>query len=363
VGSAFHVSLESLGVVESAFLAGAGLFQLPAAYAATRWSAKLLIISGLAVMGLANALAALSPDLMILISLRFLLGVGAAMFFSPAIVVVAPLFSNESQGSALGIYNAAFNIGGAIALLGWSYIVNILSWRYGLFIGAILVIPVIVLLISVIRHSERSIASSASPERSLRHVVGNTQIWYVGMGIVGMWSASYAISQFLPYFETRVNLVPDALAGLLTALILIVPIPGSVVGGWLSDKLKNRKGFLLYPTLLFGIGTALIGYSAFSETLVLISILGLVESFCFVSMYAAPFQMVELDLNQKAMSISLMNCIQILGAFILPIMFGIVAGRFGYNDAWIAAGAFTVAFVPFLLLFKEPFKNLENVPS
>jgi MFS family permease len=358
---AFHASLENLGILESAFLAGAGLFQLPSAYAAARWNAKAIIISGLGVLALANILASFSSSLTLLILFRFLLGVGAAMFFSPAITVVAPLFSYEKQGFALGIYNAAFNIGGSIALLGWVYVVDLYSWRGGLLLGGLLVLPVIPVLFFVVRHSEKRITPKLiSPERAVARVVRNKQIWYVGLGIIGMWSASYAISQFLPYFEIRVNDLPASFAGLLTSLTFIAPIPGSVLGGWLSDRWKNRKGFLVYPTIAYGLGTALIGYSKFNESLLLLSFLGVIQSFAFVSMYAAPFQMENLSLDQKAISISLMNSVQILGAFILPIAFAVVATSSGYLVSWIFAGIFTIAFVPFLLLFKEPFKIARN---
>lgn len=358
VGAGFHASLQSLGIVESAFLAGAGLFQVPVSYAVARWNAKGLMVSGLIVIALANGMAAFSPNLEVLVLLRFLLGVGAAMFFSPAIIVVTPLFKTERQGLALGIYNAAFNVGGAVALLGWAYVVEAYSWRIGLLLGAILAIPPIIILTIVIRHSEKAMTrESISAEKSVVKVFKNRQIWFLGLGIIGMWSASYAISQFLPYFETSVNLIPGALAGLLASLILIVPIPGSVIGGWLSDRMRNRKAFLLYPTVIFGVGTALIGFSNFSESLLLLGLMGLVESFTFASMYASPFQMQDLNLEQKAMSISLMNSIQISGAFILPILFATVAADLGYTNAWIVAGAFTIVFVPFLLLFREPFKS------
>ena len=358
VGAGFHASLQSLGVVESAFLAGAGIFQVPVSYAVARWNAKSLMVLGLSVIALANGIAAFSPNLEVLVLLRFLLGVGAAMFFSPAIIVVTPLFRTERQGLTLGIYNAAFNVGGAVALLGWAYVVEAYSWRIGLLLGAVLAIPPIVILTIVIKHSEKALArKSMSAGKSVAIVFKNRQIWFLGMGIIGMWAASYAISQFLPYFVTSVNLLPGALAGLLASLILIVPIPGSVIGGWLSDRMRNRKAFLLYPTVVFGVGTALIGFSNFSESLMLLGLMGLVESFTFASMYASPFQMEDLSLEQKAMSISLMNSIQILGAFILPILFATVAADLGYTDAWIVAGAFTMVFVPFLLLFREPFKS------
>jgi sugar phosphate permease len=362
VESGFHASLQSLGVLESAFLLGAGAFQIPAAYAAAKWNAKLLVVTGLAVIAAANGLGSFASSVVILTFFRFLLGVGAAMFFSPAIVIVTPLFRNERQGLALGIYNSAFNIGGAIALLGWAYVVERYSWRIGLLSGAVLAAVATTVLVFAIRHTEKDFGQiSTEPELAVVNVLKNKQIWFLGLGIIGVWSASYAISQFLPLFETKINLLDPATSSLLASLILVAPIPGSLIGGWLSDKARNRKAFLLYPTIAFGIGTALIGIAGLNESLLLIPLLGILQSFSFVSMYASPFQMEDLGVEQKAISISLMNSVQILGAFILPIMFTVVAASYDYTNAWLVVGLFTLVFVPFLMMFKEPFKRIAKI--
>jgi MFS family permease len=364
VESSFHASLQSLGVLESAFLIGAGLFQVPAAYAAAKWNAKILVVSGLSVIALANGLGSVAPSVLTLTFLRFLLGVGAAMFFSPAIVIVTPLFRNERQGLALGIYNAAFNIGGAVALLGWAYVVEIFNWRTGLLIGAILAAAATVMLILTIKHTEKDFVTvEADPKVATIGVLKNKQIWFVGIGIIGLWSATYAIAQFLPFFETKVNLVDPATASLVTSLIMVAPIPGALIGGWLSDRMRNRKAFLLYPTIAFGVGTAVIGLATVNESLLLISLLGIFQSFAFVSMYASPFQMEELGMEQKTISISLMNSAQILGSFVVPILFTIVAADYNYTNAWLVVGVFTLVFVPFLILFKEPFKRAKKISS
>lgn len=358
VEAGFHTSLQSLGILESSFALGAALFQVPAAYATAKRNAKLLAVIGLLTMGLSNGLSAFSPNLATLIGLRFTLGVGAAMFFSPATILVAPLFRSERQGLAIGIYNSAFNLGGTIALLGWVFVIQSYGWRFGILLGALLLIPAIILILVVVKHSERDLGQVIdSPKNSVVEVLKNRQIWYMGLGLVGLWSASYAISQFLPFFEIKVNLLEPSYAGFLASLSLLVPIPGSLIGGWLSDRLRNRKAFLLYPTILFGIGTALIGYSGFNVSILLLSSLGMCQAFAFVAMYAAPFQMNELKIDQKATSLSLMNGIQIFGAFVLPILFTNTAIRMGYAFAWITAGAFTLAFVPLLVLVKEPFKK------
>jgi MFS family permease len=117
----------------------------------------------------------------------------------------------------------------------------------------------------------------------------------------------------------------------------------------------------LYPTMIFGICAALIGFANLEETVALLVVLGVMDSFTFTSMYASPFQMEELSFEQKAISISLMNSIQIIGAFVMPIAFTSIAASSSYTLAWVVTGLFCLAFVPLLLFVREPFKNKLNV--
>src|SRR5438105_7974645 len=91
----------------------------------------------------------LSPNFPVLLVSRFLLGLGAALFFAPAIGILTPLFRQEEEGLVLGLYNSCFNIGGAIGLFGWVIVTDFLGWRGGLVLGggigviAVLIAPVV----------------------------------------------------------------------------------------------------------------------------------------------------------------------------------------------------------------------------
>jgi predicted MFS family arabinose efflux permease len=356
VTTQFKASLPTLGILESTFLLGAGIFQVPASYASAKWNPKLLVVSGLGLMAAANGLGAYSPNLALLIATRFMLGVGAAMFFSPAIAVVAPLFGRERQGIALGIYNSGFSVGGTIGLFGWSYFVEAYGWRFGLMLGAILLAAALIVVQLVIMNIEGDPGQKTDPKLSLTGVLRDRQIWLIALGILGMWSAYYTVGQLFPFYENSVKNVSLALSGFMASLILIIPIFGAPIGGWISDRTRNRKAFLLYPPIAFGVGTALLGYSGLNASIAILAILGLMDAFTFTAMYASPYQMKALGRDQRAIAISLMNSVQIVGSFILPVVFTLVAKGRGYDSAWLASGIFVLAFVPFLLFVQEPFK-------
>src|SRR5207247_10607221 len=80
----------------------------------------------LSLWGLGEGLAVNFPSLF---AARFILGIGAALFFAPAIGVLTPLFRPEEEGFVLGLYNAMFNVGGALGLFACAFLFEIWNWR------------------------------------------------------------------------------------------------------------------------------------------------------------------------------------------------------------------------------------------
>src|SRR2546422_11579653 len=139
IGKDFNVDLPSLGILTASFLAGAGIFQIPAGIASSRWGPKNTSQLGMLVLSLSGVGEGLSPNFPVLIISRFLLGVGAALFFAPAIGILTPLFKpNEEEGLVLGLYNSCFNIGGGLGLFAWAIIIDALNWHVGLVLGGVL---------------------------------------------------------------------------------------------------------------------------------------------------------------------------------------------------------------------------------
>src|SRR3989449_4074774 len=132
------IDLPSQGLLTSSFLLGAGIFQIPAGIVSARWGPKNTSQLGMLVLSLSGVGEGLSPNFPVLLVSRFLLGLGAALFFAPAIGILTPLFRQEEEGLVLGLYNSCFNIGGVIGLFGWVLVTDFLGWRGGLVLGGVL---------------------------------------------------------------------------------------------------------------------------------------------------------------------------------------------------------------------------------
>ena len=102
MGSALGATTLDLGLVLGAFLAGAGIFQIPAGMAALRWGNRNVALASLALMGVFCLASAFSPNWIVLALLRFGAGAGAAFFFAPALGLVASYYPSGSARAYRG---------------------------------------------------------------------------------------------------------------------------------------------------------------------------------------------------------------------------------------------------------------------
>src|SRR5467141_4171547 len=205
------IDLPSQGLLTSSFLLGAGIFQIPAGIVSARWGPKNTSQLGMLILSLSGMGEGLSPNLPVLIVSRFLLGVGAALFFAPAIGILTPLFKPEEEGLVLGLYNSCFNIGGGLGLFAWAIIIDALNWHVGLILGGVLGLISVAIGQAVIPRDNTARKKERKP---MRRAFGSRNVWIIAFGVLGLWGGIFTSSQFLEGYLNRALLFPAEIAGL-----------------------------------------------------------------------------------------------------------------------------------------------------
>lgn len=91
---------------------------------------KRFFMIGLAVFTLATLGCALAPNLEVLLAVRLVQGIGAALLAPNSLAIIADGFSGEKRGKAVGTWAAAGAIAGAAAPLIGGLIVDQFDWRW-----------------------------------------------------------------------------------------------------------------------------------------------------------------------------------------------------------------------------------------
>ncbi len=348
IASELGIDQPSIGVLTSSFLLGAGIFQIPAGVLSARWGPRNTSQLGMLVLSVSGIGEGLSPNFPVLFMSRFLLGLGAALFFAPAIGVLTPLFKAEEEGFVLGLYNAMFNVGGGLGLFAWALLIQVWNWRLGLVLGGLMGLVLVGAGQLVLPRDQVGRQRAGS----MRLAFKNRNIMLIAFGIIGIWGGVFTTSQLLPKFLNDVYQVPTGQAGLIASLIMLSAIFGGPIGGRLSDRVRRRKIFILLPGFGVALGLALIGPSQPYQLWFLIPAIGFLDAMVFSAQYASASQYPEVGHEYAPLAISVMNSAQILGSFGIPIAFALL----GYSLGWYFLGALAAALLIMVFWLEEPFK-------
>ena len=118
-----------LSWVGTAYLLAVAVGLLPAGKVADIRGRKRVFAAGLAVYTVGAGLAAFAGNAVVLIGLRVVQGLGAAMFVATGMAILTSIFPPNRRGRVIGIYVAAVYVGLSMGPVIGGYITYYLGWR------------------------------------------------------------------------------------------------------------------------------------------------------------------------------------------------------------------------------------------
>jgi ACS family glucarate transporter-like MFS transporter len=292
IAADFGLSDVQLGNVLSAFLLGYALFQIPGGWLADRIGSRKLLTIGVFWWGAFTALtAAISPRVglavLMLGTVRFLLGTGEAVMYPAANRIVAQWIPSQERGLANGWIFAGVGVGSGTTPFLITYIVTHLGWRSSFWICAAIGIVAGTIWFLIARDSpeqhpwvssselvfilnsrdtgskrlepdrnqDRAVALPTSDEDSqnvMRTITGPSVPWATILRSKNVWCITLSyfcfgyvawifFGWFYIYMAKVRGLNLRATAGYSTLVFLAMAVASSM-GGLISDALTKRRG-------------------------------------------------------------------------------------------------------------------------
>ncbi|MEU0504337.1 MFS transporter [Nocardia sp. NPDC005998] len=135
----FGASLSTVIWIINVYTVSLAALLLPLGAIGDRWGRKPVLLTGLAVFGIANLAAALAPTAEILLATRLASGVGAAMIMPVTLAVITSTFPDEERSRAIGVWTGVAGGGGILGMFLSAALVDVASWRW-LFVLPILLV-------------------------------------------------------------------------------------------------------------------------------------------------------------------------------------------------------------------------------
>jgi len=341
IGAAFGVGPTAWGLLVASFLVGAGATQVPAGFLARRHGERPVALGGAALLALAALAGAFAPTFGTLVASRVLAGVGAGLFFSPAIGWVGRLFGPGERGVPVGTFSSAFSAGAAAGVFGSALIVPAYGWQVGLALGAVGLAAVTALAYAAIPR-DRPEPAPKVPARA-GAAWRTRSVLAVGLAFVGFEGATFATGQFVVPWGEAVRLWPAWLAGAIGTAFVLPSVIGGPVGGVAAERSMRHRTQFVVVTVLGAVALAALPIAGVAAALAIGTVFSFGYGFVYAVMYVLPHYWPELPAREIPLAIGLFNAIQLGGGAIVSALFGVVVGTRSYAVAWEFAAAVQVA--------------------
>jgi ACS family glucarate transporter-like MFS transporter len=367
----FHLDTVRLGWIQSAFVLGYAFFQAPAGRLADRIGPRKVLGLGVIWWAVFTSLITVIPGgaatLLLLILVRFGLGVGEAVVYPASNTVVASWIPTTERGLANGIIFMGVGFGAGVTSPLINFLVTSYGWRAAFLCSALigLVAGLVWYLIArdtpqehpwVSAHEAAEIESGVPKTETTAHggrlnwrqIFSNRDILIVTFSYFAYgYSAYIFFSWFFIYLSDvrGLNLKQSALWTMLPFLAMAL---GSAAGGAISDVLTKRRGKRVGRCMVavFGLGFAALFIAvgtqvAQAQSAVVVLAAG--AGALYISQ--SSFWSVSADIGKKsAGSVSgVMNMGGQLGGALTASLTPVIGKHLGWNMSFLVAAALCAA--------------------
>jgi EmrB/QacA subfamily drug resistance transporter len=279
-----------LSWIATAYLLAVAIGLVPAGKIADIHGRKRIFATGLVVYTIGASLAAFANSAAVLIGLRAIQGLGAAMFVTTGMAIITSIFPPNKRGKVIGIYVAAVYIGLSVGPLAGGFLTHHFGWRsifiimlpFGLFsllltlhylkgewlgepgqkldiggcllyasailalvygatrlpstLGIVLLLSGLLLLYIFIRHQ----LAARFPVFDVQLFAGNKTFAYSSLAALLNYSATFAVTFLLSlYLQYLKGMSPQTAGSVLMAQPIVMAVLSPIAGRF-SDRIEPR---------------------------------------------------------------------------------------------------------------------------
>ena len=376
IASDFKQDVTLLGLLTTSFLIGIGLFQVPGGILAAVQGSRKTAIYGITISSSAALLCGLSSQLQQIEVLRFVVGLGMALFFGSSVTLITRYFGRGSEGLAIASLNSAHSIGGIIGIFGWIVLTEVVEWRQSLLLsGGIGLISSIFLIAFLPKKQYYEDKDQGGQQKikgkrfqinisDIRNVLFDKSLFAFGLILLGAqiaWGLSLTFIVF--YLEDYIK-VNSSTAGLIAGLGLISGVVSAPIFGKIYDNTRNIKKLLFVCGVAMSSGVAGIAIATTPSGIYIIGLsnvlVGAFSAGVFTIAYTSAKESYRKTRTAKqnegnggttiarsydTLAISWVNGLSLFGAFWVPVVFTYVVQHIGYAFAWLLGGIFSFLFI------------------
>jgi len=304
------------------------LMQIPAGYLSDRFSPKRLFCIGIFGSTLLALTFGLVANYWQALVNQMLSGFFRALLFTPGMALLTGWFPPNRRATATGLYLIGGYSGSVIFNLVGPVLVARFDWRFSFISIASVGIIAILFLIRFGKDApptgERRKGNMLEALQLFRHkvmwVCGGIQ--YIRFGVV------QGITYWLPSLLINEKGLSLQSAGIIIAIQVVLMSPSNIIGGYISDRLKNPILVIAVSLGVLGITTGLL---ITANSMILLVALIFINAI-FLQMYFGPLFSIPVEIlgvSKAGISIGFSNLFANVGGFSAAYLLGVLKDRSG----------------------------------
>jgi MFS family permease len=247
----FDVSYTELGFLLAVFSGTTGLTQIPFGFLVDKFGAKFILISGLAIEGIAFTLMGIAPGYTMVLVLMIVAGAANGVYHPADYAILSASVSKDRMGRAFSLHTFAGYAGFAVAGPIIIFLNMYFGWRLGLAFCGLAGLGTAILLMFYsrhLRHNSKSVSTHAAPaegdkipEKHGLKLLFSFPI-LMCLGFFALLSlGSTGIASFLIVALGQQHGTDVEIATLILSTYLVASAVGVLIGGFVADRTQKHN--------------------------------------------------------------------------------------------------------------------------
>lgn len=347
-----QISATQIGLLSSAIFLGMAIFVMPISFIGENKSQRRAISFCTVLWSGATVLCGMAGSAVNLIINRLLVGAGNSAYAPLSTAMLTSWYKRSSWGKALGFYNTAMAIGGALGYIIFAQLAAAFGWRMSFYIigGLSLVISLITLILpdnkklmaeqgadAGNKEAEEIAQIKLNAKDTAKLVLNNKALLMMCLAAgIAVFSVNICSTFISIYYVNVKGMAVTAAANIIalgTPLSLIAfPLGGAILDKWYQKDRRARMYMPMLSILATGIVCA-IGYSSASIPIIIVGTA--LYSLGNTSFHTASHELVPAWYKSVSYGTYVLF-IQLLGA-LGPTVGGVMVDAFGVQYALVYA--------------------------
>ena len=249
IGDEWGLDNSQLGLMSTVFFAAYALMQIPTGFLADKFGRVRVLVIGYILFGVGTYFSGLAASFGIFLLMRALTGLGEGTYYGSQYGISSSITPKKYRGLISALINSGMAFGISLGFIASSYFTYTLNkgWQFPFYVFAIPTIIVAILIGLFVRDNQKQekkqkqvIQEKGSIKQlfTKNHILVYILIFCSLYGFFGMLT-------WLPYYLQTTRGVEASQTGIIASLVPWASIPGAIIFGYLSDKIKSKKPLII----------------------------------------------------------------------------------------------------------------------